>query len=48
MWDNHKVAVVEADEAVGDVDAVWFDPDRPAGRGEVFGWSATAIAVGRS
>jgi hypothetical protein len=31
MWDNHKVAVVEAEEAIGDVDAVWFDPD-PASR----------------
>ncbi|MDQ2880939.1 MAG: hypothetical protein M3Y48_06695 [Actinomycetota bacterium] len=31
MWVNHKVATVEADEAVGDIDAVWFDPD-PASR----------------
>jgi hypothetical protein len=29
--DHHKVAAVEADEAVNDVDAVWFDPD-PASR----------------
>jgi hypothetical protein len=27
MWDNHKVAAAEADEAIGDIDAVWFDPD---------------------
>jgi hypothetical protein len=25
MWDNHKVATAEADEAVNDIDAVWFD-----------------------
>jgi hypothetical protein len=31
MWDNHKVATAEADEAVQDIDAVWFDPD-PARR----------------
>jgi uncharacterized DUF497 family protein len=31
MWDNHKVATAEADEAVHDIDAVWFDPD-PASR----------------
>lgn len=27
MWVRHKVAVTEADEAVADVDALWFDPD---------------------
>jgi len=27
MWDTHKVAVAEANEALGDVDAVWLDPD---------------------
>lgn len=27
MWDRHQVAVSEADEAVADIDAVWFDPD---------------------
>ena len=31
MWDNHKVATVEADEAANDIDAIWFDPD-PASR----------------
>lgn len=31
MWDNHEVATAEADEAVDDIDAVWFDPD-PASR----------------
>jgi hypothetical protein len=27
MWDTHKVTVVEANEALTDIDAVWFDPD---------------------
>ena len=27
MWANHKVTVAEANEAVADIDAVWFDPD---------------------
>ena len=27
MWIRHQVAVAEADEAVDDIDAVWFDPD---------------------
>lgn len=31
MWDNHKVGTAEADEAINDIDAVWFDPD-PASR----------------
>lgn len=31
MWDNHKVTVMEANEVVGDIDALWFDPD-PASR----------------
>lgn len=48
MWDNHKVAVVEADEAVGDVDAVWFDPD-PASRSgksvRVIGYSHSRRAI---
>ncbi|MGH9072306.1 MAG: hypothetical protein ACRDX8_14370, partial [Acidimicrobiales bacterium] len=45
MWDNHHVGVIEAKEAVGDVDAVWFDRIRPAGLGEASGSSATAIPV---
>ncbi len=27
MWDRHKVGVIDANEAVADVDALWFDPD---------------------
>ena len=27
MQDNHKVTAAEADEAVNDIDALWFDPD---------------------
>jgi hypothetical protein len=27
MWTNHKVTTAEADEAVTDIDAVWFEPD---------------------
>lgn len=42
MWDRHQVAVSEADEAVADIDAVWFDPDphSRSGRGvRVIGFS---------
>ena len=48
MWDNHKVATAEADEAVGDIDAVWFDPD-PASRSNrsirVIGYSHSHRAI---
>ena len=27
MWDRHQVSVAEADEALADPDAVWYDPD---------------------
>lgn len=27
MWSRHKITVAEAGEAIGDVDALWFDPD---------------------
>lgn len=27
MWDRHRVSTAQADEALADVDAVWFDPD---------------------
>jgi len=33
----YKVAVVEANDAVGDVDAVWFDPD-PSSRSSRSVW----------
>lgn len=48
MWTRHQVTVTEADEALGDIDAVWFDPD-PAGRSgkgvRVIGYSHTRRAV---
>jgi hypothetical protein len=48
MWDNHKVATAEADEAVNDIDAVWFDPD-PASRSHrgvrVIGYSHSRRAI---
>jgi uncharacterized DUF497 family protein len=48
MWDNHKVATAEADEAVNDIDAVWFDPD-PASRSNrsvrVIGYSHSCRAI---
>ncbi len=48
MTANHKVTVAEADEAVGDIDAVWFDPD-PHGRSgrsvRVIGYSHSRWAV---
>ncbi|MBN9610718.1 MAG: hypothetical protein BGO26_15680 [Actinobacteria bacterium 69-20] len=27
MWERHKVTVAEANEAIADAGAVWFDPD---------------------
>jgi hypothetical protein len=48
MWDKHKLTVQEADEAVGDIDAVWFDPD-PASRSRrgirVIGYSHSREAI---
>lgn len=48
MWRRHHVRAGEADEAVGDVDAVWFDPD-PASRSglgvRVIGYSHTRRQV---
>ena len=48
MWDTHKVATAEADEAVHDIDAVWFDPD-PASRSHrsvrVIGYSHSRRAI---
>lgn len=34
MWDRHKVTVSEANEALDDVDAVWFDPDPKSKSGQ--------------
>jgi uncharacterized DUF497 family protein len=48
MWQRHKVATTEADEAVADIAAVWFDPD-PHSRSElsvrVIGYSHSRRAV---
>lgn len=27
MWERHQITVSEANEAVSDIGAVWFDPD---------------------
>jgi hypothetical protein len=27
MWDRHKVSPTEANEALADTDAVWYEPD---------------------
>lgn len=48
MWDRHKVTVTEADEAVADIDAVWFDPDPHSKSGRsvrVIGYSHSRRAV---
>ena len=48
MWERHRVAVSEANEAVTDIDAVWFDPDPHghSGRGvRVIGYSHSRRAV---
>ena len=37
MWDNHKVAAAEADEAVNDIDAVWLTRTRLVALTAVFG-----------
>ncbi|MPZ63268.1 MAG: transposase [Propionibacteriales bacterium] len=42
MWDSHKVSVAEANEALDDDDAVWFDPDPKSTSGQsirVIGYS---------
>lgn len=35
MWERHGVTVVEANEVIADIGAVWFDPDphSESGRG---------------
>lgn len=48
MWANHKITVAEADEAVADIDAVWFDPDPHSKSGQsarVVGYSHSRHAV---
>jgi len=48
MWESHRVTPTEADEAVEDVDAVWFEPD-PASKsgltGRVVGYSRSRREV---
>lgn len=44
-WDNHKITVKEANEALGDSDAAMFDPDPKGMSGQsirVIGYSPTA------
>jgi hypothetical protein len=48
MWDGHRIGVSEANEAVADIDAVWFDldPHSRSGKGvRVIGYSHTRQAV---
>ena len=48
MAERHGVLPEEADEAVQDVDALWFDPDPKSRSGDsvrVIGYSHTAKAV---
>ena len=48
MQAGHKVATAEADEAVTDVDAVWFDPDPQSRSGQsvrVIGYSHSRQAI---
>ncbi len=48
MWEAHHVTIEEADEAISDIDAVWFEPD-PASRSglstRVVGYSHTRREV---
>lgn len=48
MWEAHRVTPAEAEEAVEDVDALWFEPD-PASRSgvtsRVVGYSRTRLQV---
>lgn len=48
MWASHMVTVTEADEAVADIDAVWFDPDPHSKSGRsvrVIGYSHSRQAI---
>ena len=48
MLENHKIAVTEADEAISDVDALWFDPDPHSKSGRsirVIGYSHSRRAI---
>jgi hypothetical protein len=48
MLENHKITVTEADEAIRDVDALWFDPDPHSKSGRsirVIGYSYSRQAI---
>ncbi len=48
MYERHGVVTAEADEAVRDIDALWFDPDPTSKSGDsvrVIGYSHTAQAI---
>ena len=48
MWASHKLTPAEADEAVTDIDAVWFDPDPQSRSGQsvrVLGYSHSRQAI---
>ncbi len=48
MWQRHRVRTAEADEAIADIDAVWFDPDPVGSSGlgvRVIGYSHTRREV---
>ena len=48
MRDRHQVSIAEANQALADVDGLWFDPDPKSTSGRsarVIGYSRTAAAV---
>lgn len=48
MWERHEVAASEADEAITDIAAVWFDPDPHSRSGRsvrVIGYSHSRRAL---
>jgi hypothetical protein len=48
MWRNHQITVVEANEAVADIDELWFEPDPHSRSGHgvrVIGYSHRRRAV---
>lgn len=48
MWDRHMVTTGEANEALSDVDAVWFEPDPKSRLARASESSATAPAAVKS
>lgn len=48
MWDRHEISAIEANEAITDISAVWFDPDPTSRSGRsvrVVGYSYTRKKV---